>query len=369
MRTCFVLLLVAGLAGCAADVKRADALSPISTYADTRNRLLVNFQGDASVTATPGWTRLTSTWRRILADRAASSDYQLGEQAGAVTITALPATLLVVEVDRLRQQADGDGLGKGSLRVNVRFTDGPSGRLMGSRRYESESAEPAALEGQLKDISKAIIEEVESAQRIAKRDPLPEAPMPASRWPAGRRRPSRWWQWRTRSASCRSCSAATCRSTSTRTSTGASLRSERRRASVVVPVGVAVLVVPVVLIVLGLVAQAGGVVLEILRGILVPLMVEQMLVLRLGEVDVVVVHGAVSAGGVRRASMLRPRRARAKPWRSRGAAHLAISQKEGHDVFLWGRCRFQHCAGSLACRSCGHTGASALRTTAEGHPA
>lgn len=180
MRTCFVLLLVAGLAGCAADVKRADALSPISTYADTRNRLLVNFQGDASVTATPGWTRLTSTWRRILADRAASSDYQLGEQAGAVSPTAQPATLLVVEVDRLRQQADGDGLGKGSLRVNVRFTDGPSGRLMGSRRYETDSAEPEALEGQLKDISKAIIEEVESAQRIAKRDPLPEAPMPAS---------------------------------------------------------------------------------------------------------------------------------------------------------------------------------------------
>ena len=137
MRTCFVLLLVAGLAGCAADVKRADALSPISTYADTRNRLLVNFQGDPSVTATPGWTRLTSAWRRILTDRAASSDYQLGEQAGAVSPTALPATLLVVEVDRLRQQADGDGLGKGSLRVNVRFTDGPSGRLMGSRRYET----------------------------------------------------------------------------------------------------------------------------------------------------------------------------------------------------------------------------------------
>ncbi|WP_275627985.1 hypothetical protein [Pseudomonas sp. 273] len=180
MRTCFVLLLAAGLVGCAADVKRADALSPISTYADTRNRLLVNFQGDPGVTATPGWTRLTGAWRRMLQDDAASSDYQLGEQTGAVATTSVPATLLVVEVDRLRQEADGDGLGKGSLRVNVRFTDGPSGRLMGSRRYESDIAEPTSLEGQLKDISKAIIEEVEGAQRIAKRDPLPESPTPAS---------------------------------------------------------------------------------------------------------------------------------------------------------------------------------------------
>jgi len=180
MRTFLALLLAAGLTGCAADLKRDDSLSPISTYADTKNRLLVNFQGDSSVTTTPAWTRLTGAWRRVLQEDAASADYQLGEQAGSVQTTALPATLLVVEVDRLHQKAGGDGLGDGSLRVNVRFTDGPSGRLMGSRRYETDASEAQSLDSQIQEISKEIIAEVQAAQRIAKRDPLPAAPAPSS---------------------------------------------------------------------------------------------------------------------------------------------------------------------------------------------
>lgn len=172
MRALFVVLLAAGLAGCAAEVRKDDGMSPISAYADTRNRLLVSFQGDPSITARPEWSRLTGAWRRALQDAASSADYQLSEQQGALLAGAQAATLLIVEVSRLqRSDAASDGLGDAVMRVDVRFADGPSGRLLGSRRYESASDEPESVQGQIDSISREIIGEMESAQRTAKRDP------------------------------------------------------------------------------------------------------------------------------------------------------------------------------------------------------
>lgn len=178
MRILLILILALGLAGCAADLKKADSLSPLSTYADTRNRLLLNFHADPSVVGSPGWTRLTTAWREALREQAEAADYQLGTQAGGEP-GALPATLLIVEVDRLHQVDAERGLGQGSLRVTVRFTDSQSGRLLGSRRYESASEQPAALDGQIAAISQEIIAELSGAQRIAKRDALVPDKLPA----------------------------------------------------------------------------------------------------------------------------------------------------------------------------------------------
>lgn len=181
MRSLFIAFLAVALCGCAAEVKKDDGMSPIRTYADTRNRLLVSIQGDPSITAKPGWTQLSSAWRRALQDAAASADYQLGEQVGTLPNSAQAATVLIVEVNRLQQaDAAAGSLGDAILRVDVRFADGPSGRLLGSRRYESASDEPESLQGQIETISKEIIGEVQGAQRIAKREALPDSSAPSS---------------------------------------------------------------------------------------------------------------------------------------------------------------------------------------------
>lgn len=175
MRTYLVMLLAASLAGCAADIRKDDSMSPLSTYADTRNRLLANIEGDPALTARADWPRLAGAWRRALQAAASDADYQLS--AGNASAAGAPAaTVLTVEVARLQPAGPpGDGLGEALLRVDVRFADGPSGRLLGSRRYESASDEPESLQRQIDAISREIIGELQNAQRIAKRAPLPPA--------------------------------------------------------------------------------------------------------------------------------------------------------------------------------------------------
>jgi len=191
VRTLFVVLLAAGLAGCAAEVKKDDGMSPIRTYADTQNHLLVSFQGDPSITARPDWPRLTGTWRRALQQAASDADYQLGEQVGALPGGAQAATVLIVEVQRLQQSGPaGADLGDAVMRVDVRFADGPSGRLLGSRRYESQSDEPESVQGQIKAISAEIIGEITSAQRIAKRESLPAPPATATEQEPAKAKPA-----------------------------------------------------------------------------------------------------------------------------------------------------------------------------------
>ncbi|KAF1054585.1 MAG: hypothetical protein GAK43_00776 [Stenotrophomonas maltophilia] len=181
VRTFASLLLLPVLAGCGSSVVQNDALTALDRYRDTDGRLVVAFQPDPSIANQPEWTRLQRAWRSALQREAASADMSLSEQTDA-SPTLKPATLLLVEVTRLHSDAEGEGW----LRSDVRFTDGQSGRLYGSRRYETEhdgeTPLPSALQKQVEDIAQLMVDEVREANPIVRREPIP-ASAPSSPTP------------------------------------------------------------------------------------------------------------------------------------------------------------------------------------------
>lgn len=174
MRYLPIVLAVAVLGGCSSSIRTDERTAPISLYRDTRHNLVVNFQPDAQVAASPRWNALRSSWRETLREEADSADYQFSVQDGEPRATETLSTLVVIEVgsghsanNRSRNE-DGEW-----VTSTVRYHDGLTGQLLASRRYDSEAEASGDLfssmgPSQLDAVSERIVEELTGALLVAR---------------------------------------------------------------------------------------------------------------------------------------------------------------------------------------------------------
>lgn len=183
MRYLPIALAIAVLGGCSSSIRTDERTAPISLYRDTRHNLVVNFQPDAEVAASPRWGALMSSWREALREEARSADYQFSTQDGEPRATETLSTLVVIEVggghgaNNRPPAEDGEW-----VTSTVRYHDGLTGQLLASRRYDSEAATSGDLfasmgQSQLDAVSERIVEEVAGAMLVAR----PSRPLPPSR--------------------------------------------------------------------------------------------------------------------------------------------------------------------------------------------
>lgn len=183
MRYFPIVLAVTVLSGCSSSIRTDERTAPISLYRDTRHNLVVNFQPDAQVAASPRWNTLMSNWRETLREEAGSADYQFAVQDGEPRATETLSTLVVIEVGSGHSANNHPRNEEGEwITSTVRYHDGLTGQLLASRRYDSESDTAGDLfasmgPAQLDAVSERIVEEVTGALLVAR----PSRPLPPAR--------------------------------------------------------------------------------------------------------------------------------------------------------------------------------------------
>ncbi|AGI22125.1 hypothetical protein H681_01215 [Pseudomonas sp. ATCC 13867] len=187
MRYFPIVLSLALLGGCSSSVRTDERGAPISLYRDTRHNLVVNFQPDAQVAASPRWNALMTGWREALREEADSADYQFSVQDGEPRATETLSTLVVIEVGSGHSANNRPRTDEGEwVTSTVRYHDGLTGQLLASRRYDSEAEASGDLfasmgPSQLDAISEQIVEEVAGALLVARPSrPLPSPATPGS---------------------------------------------------------------------------------------------------------------------------------------------------------------------------------------------
>ncbi|WP_017519432.1 DUF4410 domain-containing protein [Pseudomonas nitroreducens] len=189
MKLIAVLFLVL-LAGCSAHVKKS-AEEPLALYSDTRGAIVLNITGTERVQNNAEWGVLRNVWMNAMQRQAVAAGMQYSEQVGETRLTQAPAILVRINVTNFRYLTTSErvnlGVMVGNAWVNseVQYLDGQTGKLMGSRNYDTSSSAwegilSAMTDKQLEALSQAIVADVRGASVLARSHPVAHSPSKAA---------------------------------------------------------------------------------------------------------------------------------------------------------------------------------------------
>lgn len=169
--SCLIAVLL--LSGCAASVKSVGA-ETLTIDEAAKKILVVNIQGNGKVEQNEDWIRLRQEWNKALKDEAARAGYHLTESH-----VADPAVKdgvgIKINVTNFRyltpgaRYAAGVMVGNSWINSSADYSDLKSGRLIGSRTYDTSSSAwegvmSAMTQKQVEAIAQQIISDIKSAK-------------------------------------------------------------------------------------------------------------------------------------------------------------------------------------------------------------
>jgi hypothetical protein len=177
-RTSFFISLscaigVSLLSGCAASVK-SGGTEALAIEESAKQNLVVNIQGNGKVQQNDDWIRLRQEWNEALKNEAARAGYRLTENH-----VANPAEKdgvgIKINVTNFRyitpgaRYAAGVMVGNAWINSSADFSDLKSGRMIGTRTYDTSSSAwegvmSAMTQEQVEAIAQQIITDIKSAK-------------------------------------------------------------------------------------------------------------------------------------------------------------------------------------------------------------
>ena len=166
-------IAVSLLSGCAASVK-SGGTEALTIEQSAKNNLVVNIQGNGKVQQNDDWIRLRQEWNEALKNEAARAGYRLTESH-----VANPAEKegvgIKINVTNFRyltpgaRYAAGVMVGNAWINSSADYSDLKSGRLIGTRTYDTSSSAwegvmSAMTQEQVEAIAQQIISDIKSAK-------------------------------------------------------------------------------------------------------------------------------------------------------------------------------------------------------------
>ena len=164
---------IAVLSGCAASVKTQGSAS-LDIQESAKKNLVVSFTGNEKVLKNADWPLLKSDWSEALQAEAVREGYGL-KVAQNPGLSSAPGVAITVNVSNFRYLTTGARYGAGVMVGNAwvnstaDFSDLSSGKLIGSRTYDTSSSAwegvmSAMTQKQVQAIAKQIISDIKSAK-------------------------------------------------------------------------------------------------------------------------------------------------------------------------------------------------------------
>lgn len=161
------------LSGCAASVK-SGGTETLVIQESAKQNLVVNFQGNSKVQQNEDWPRLKQEWNDALHVEATRAGYSLKE-AQASSLEGKDGVGIKINVTNFRYLTPGARYGAGVMVGNAwvnssaDYSDLKSGRLIGTRTYDTSSSAwegvmSAMTQEQVQAISQKIISDIKSAK-------------------------------------------------------------------------------------------------------------------------------------------------------------------------------------------------------------
>ncbi|MGE7961447.1 hypothetical protein ACQKPC_03600 [Pseudomonas sp. NPDC089918] len=153
------------LSGCAASVK-SGGTETLAIQESAKQNLVVNFQGNSKVQQNEDWPRLKQEWNAALQNEATRAGYSLTETQ-ASSPSDKDGVDIKINVTNFRYLTPGARYGAGVMVGNAwvnssaDYSDLKSGRLIGTRTYDTSSS---AWEGVMSAMTKEQVEAI--AQQI-----------------------------------------------------------------------------------------------------------------------------------------------------------------------------------------------------------
>lgn len=168
----FVAALAILVSGCAATVQRpAAAEAPLQIPPASAKKIIMSVRGGPAAVASADWELLRGEWRTAMAGATAAQSIAFEYQEGAQQSTAGDGVALVVTVNDYKYISPGARYGFGIFTGNafmdadVSFVDAKSGKMLGSRKYNTSSTAwqgifSAMTDKQVRAICDQIVKEI-----------------------------------------------------------------------------------------------------------------------------------------------------------------------------------------------------------------
>jgi outer membrane murein-binding lipoprotein Lpp len=167
------LVAVTLLSGCAASVKSGGA-EALTIEDSAKKNLVVNIQGNGKVQQNEDWIRLRQEWNQALKDEATRAGYRLTE-AHVADPAVKEGVGIKINVTNFRyltpgaRYAAGVMVGNAWINSSADYSDLQSGRLIGTRTYDTSSSAwegvmSAMTQEQVEAIAQQIISDIKSAK-------------------------------------------------------------------------------------------------------------------------------------------------------------------------------------------------------------
>lgn len=164
---------VSMLAGCAASVKTGGSES-LAIHESAKQNLVVNFKGNDKVQQNHDWPTLKRDWSDALQVEALRAGYKISEAQG-LQLGSGDGVGIAINVTNFRYLTPGArysaGIMVGNAWVNssAEFSDLDSGKLIGTRTYDTSSSAwegiaSAMTQEQVQAIARQIISDIKSAK-------------------------------------------------------------------------------------------------------------------------------------------------------------------------------------------------------------
>lgn len=166
-----LVMAVSMLAGCAASVKTGGS-SSLAIQESAKQNLVVNFRGNEKVQQNHDWPTLKRDWSDALQVEAQRAGYKISE---AKELQPGDGVGIAINVTNFRYLTTGARYGAGVMVGNAwvnssaDFSDLSSGKLLGTRTYDTSSSAwegvmSAMTQEQVQAIAKQIISDIKSAK-------------------------------------------------------------------------------------------------------------------------------------------------------------------------------------------------------------
>jgi hypothetical protein len=167
------LIVVSLLSGCAAKVK-SGGTETLTISESAKHNLVVDFQGNSKVQQNDDWPRLKQEWNEALRNEAIRAGYGLSETQ-ALGSADKDGVGIKINVTNFRYITPGARYGAGVMVGNAwvnssaDYSDLKSGRLIGTRTYDTSSSAwegvmSAMTKEQVEAIAQQIISDIKSAK-------------------------------------------------------------------------------------------------------------------------------------------------------------------------------------------------------------
>jgi len=167
------VIFVSLLSGCAASVK-SGGTETLTIEESAKQNLVVNIQGNSKVRQNEDWIRLRQEWNEALKNEATRAGYRLTESHVA-TPAEKDGVGIKINVTNFRyltpgsRYAAGVMVGNAWINSSADYSDLKSGRLIGTRTYDTSSSAwegvmSAMTQEQVEAIAQKIISDIKSAK-------------------------------------------------------------------------------------------------------------------------------------------------------------------------------------------------------------